>query len=80
MPEPIQDHRRYLPHYQEPGQIISITWRLEGDLPQHIKATLQEMKLLLAKMNTKPVKAISSELYEQYRNTISRYDDQLGRH
>jgi len=80
MPEPIQENRRFLPHYQEPGQIISITGRLEGDLPQQIKATLKEMKLLMEEMKTSQKGTISSDLYQQYRDTIARYDDQLGRH
>ncbi|MCB5272372.1 MAG: transposase [Candidatus Cloacimonetes bacterium] len=80
MPEPIQEHRRYLPHYQEPGQIISLTWRLEGELPQQIKATLQEMKLLMEVMKASPEGSISSDLYQQYSDTIARYDAQLGRH
>ncbi len=80
MPEPIQEHRRFLPHYQEPGQIISLTWRLEGDLPQQIRTTLKELKLQMVKMKASPKGAISSDLYQKYSDTITRYDAQLGRH
>ncbi|MCB5271692.1 MAG: transposase [Candidatus Cloacimonetes bacterium] len=80
MPEPIEMHRRYLPHYQEPGQIISLTWRLEGGLPQQIMATVQEMKVLMAKLISKPNEATKQEIYHKYHETILRYDAQLGKH
>ncbi|MCK9336041.1 MAG: hypothetical protein M0Q99_12110 [Candidatus Cloacimonetes bacterium] len=34
MIKPVEQHRRYLPHYQEEERCYSITWRREGSLAQ----------------------------------------------
>jgi len=80
MSELIERHRRYLPHYQEAGQIISLTWRLEGDLPQAIEALIKELKDLMAKIRSRSNDQYSLDLYMQYDQTILRYDEQLGRY
>jgi len=80
MPELIEKHRRFLPHLQEAGQIISITWRLEGTLPAHIQALIVEMKTIMAQLDNRQTDSLKNQLYEDYLSKLDMYDDQLGRH
>ena len=80
MTELIEKHRRFLPHYQEAGQVISLTWRLEGELPLAIEALVQDMKSLMIEIKSKSNKQCSHDLFTQYERLVQRYDDQLGKH
>jgi REP element-mobilizing transposase RayT len=80
MPEVLEHHRRFLPHYQERDQIISLTWRLDGELPQQIKNSILEMQAIMAELKANPTGSVSNELHEEYSRKIMQYDEQLGKH
>jgi len=80
MPELVEKHRRFLPHHQETGQIISLTLRLEGTLPHHIIALIQEMKSVMADKGDQLTDSLQLQLYEHYHQLLAMYDDQLGKH
>jgi putative transposase len=44
-----QFYRRYLPHWQPPGAVIFVTYRLFGSLPAEVLARLSEEKQQLSK-------------------------------
>lgn len=81
MPETIVHHRGVLPHHQEAGQIISLTWRLAFTLPVPLKALLEEMRQL------SPNGCSASNAEEKYTEAVHRnailmqsYDDHLGKY
>ena len=76
MYELVEKHRRYLPHLQEAGQIISLTWRLEGSLPRSILALLDEMKSIMREIEAKADHPARFELYAEYHQSLDLYDDQ----
>jgi REP element-mobilizing transposase RayT len=80
MPEILEHHRRFLPHYQETQQIYSLTWRLEGELPQHILLSIKEMQAAMAELRIKAPRSACFDLIDNYRKCIERFDEQLGRH
>jgi REP element-mobilizing transposase RayT len=80
MPKILEYHRRFLPHYQETQQIFSLTWRLEGELPQQILLSIKEMQAAMAELRNKAPGSVCLDLIEKYRQSIERFDEQLGRH
>jgi len=80
MPEILEQHRRFLPHYQETQQIFSLTWRLDGELPQQILLSIREIQAAMAELRAKAPGSICPDLIKKYRQCIERYDEQLGRH
>lgn len=47
MPILVEQHRRYLPHFQKAEQIIALTWRIAFTLPAHLIALNSELEELL---------------------------------
>lgn len=76
----VEQHRRYLPHYQEKNRHYSLNWRLDGELPAQIKQSLGEMKELLRQFrsNDQPEKA--ENLLKHYIAATKKYDEQLGKY
>jgi len=72
-------YERNLPHYQEPGATLFITFRLTGSLPQEVKAQLNDelvlrKELLEKNQSEEQVK----ELSERYQKDIfRRWDKEL---
>ncbi len=80
MSELVESHRRYLPHCHESDKVISLTWRLEGDLPQLIKDTIREMQSVFKEISDKENDPLLVGLNTKYHILIEKYDQQLGEH
>ena len=80
MYELVEKHRRYLPHFQEEGQVIHLTWRLEGTLPQQILALVEDMRSIMSELDRKDKTDSRDTLYQEYLQKTADYDEQLGKH
>ena len=80
MYELVEQSYRFLPHLQETGREISLTWRLEGELPQSILALVDEMKSVMRQIEAQPNQPARTDLYSEYLELTEVYDDQLGKY
>jgi REP element-mobilizing transposase RayT len=80
MIKPVEQHRRYLPHYQEEERCYSITWRREGSLPKQVQEMIRQMKALSESLASTQEDDQRVKIALEYRNKLEDYDLQLGAH
>lgn len=74
----VERHRRYLPHIQLEGQIISLTWRLAFSLPRPVLLLWEALKKNPAEVRLSP-EASPGVHSAEYLQKLGEYDDALGR-
>jgi putative transposase len=75
--EQVEKHRHGLPHWQQAGKLVFVTWRLADALPQKKLAELREMKVSWEAIHPRPRSAADEMDYEQKFGTqIDRWLDQ----
>lgn len=71
-------YRRRLPHWHLPNATFFVTFRLEGSLPAHVIANLQdEYDQAKRQVQNLPSSQRSYELYENYRKAYARFERAL---
>ena len=76
----IEFHRSYLPHYQEAGQVISLTWRLAFIIPGNLQNLLAEMNdIIQSYSDIKADVSVRSQKQEDYNKKILQWDNYLGK-
>ncbi len=80
MSEIVEQHRRYLPHYQEKCRYYFLTWRLDGELPAHIKRSIRDMQEVMIEIKRTESGAKNLSLIQEYSELVEKYDEQLGRY
>ncbi|MDD2229210.1 MAG: transposase [Candidatus Cloacimonetes bacterium] len=79
MPEIIEQHRRFLPHFQAAEQIISLTWRLAFTLPSHLINLHAEIQEQLQELRLQKDSHLKHQQILTYTKKIEDYDALLGR-
>jgi len=72
-------YERQLPHYQPPGAVMFLTWRLAGSLPRHIlnqlKAEAEQARRELAQIEDPEER--QQQVYRKQRQLFGRWDSFL---
>lgn len=79
MPDIIEQHRRFLPHFQAAEQIINLTWRLAFTLPHHLIDLHTEIHEQLHEVKQQKDSHRKHQQILAYTKMIEDYDAILGR-
>lgn len=72
----ITRHRHILPHWQQAGKLLFVTWRLADSLPQQQLAELREQKRLWEQQHPKPWSpAEEADFHDTFDEQIERWLD-----
>ncbi len=80
MSQIIEYHHSSLPHYQEAGQVISLTWRLSFTLPVNLQKLLAEMKAIIQSYSElKDDNFVRNQKIKEYKEKVLQWDNYLGK-
>lgn len=65
--------RGYLPHFELPGAIYAVVFRLADALPPHVIAELREAKQILAQLPRDEAATLREELHQQLDNALDQH-------
>ena len=74
----VEQHRRFLPHYQEQERLFSVSWRREGSLAKPVLQMIEQMRTLSDRLAEAKEDDQRQKLALEYRNKLEDYDHQLG--
>ncbi|PKN72540.1 MAG: hypothetical protein CVU50_06685 [Candidatus Cloacimonetes bacterium HGW-Cloacimonetes-3] len=74
MPILVEQHRRFLPHFQAAEQIIALSWRLAFTLPGHMIAIKEEMGEMLNDLHRQKDSIQKHQQLQAYTKRHEEYD------